>query len=137
MAGVLAVCTMAVFAGPAQAAKQSVTTMSGFAAPGTPAELNKVIVLKQGDPKADHVLVLIPGTSAGAAYFAPLAKSIVSALPDWQVWSVERRENLLEDHSELDQAICDLGLQRQARRRGPRRPRLHRRRLARRHTADH
>jgi pimeloyl-ACP methyl ester carboxylesterase len=108
MAGVLTACVLAVLGAvvPAQAAKQSVTTMNGFAAPGTPTELNKVIVLKQGDPKADHVLVLVPGTSAGAGYFAPLAKAIVAAMPDWQVWSVERRENLLEDHSVLDQAIA-------------------------------
>jgi len=43
------------------------------------------------------VLVLVPGTSAGAAYFEPLAKTIVRHSKGWQVWSVERRENLLED----------------------------------------
>src|SRR5262249_26075178 len=48
--------------------------------------------------------VLNPGTSASAAYFAPLAKTIVSKAKGWQVWAVERRENLLEDHSVLDQA---------------------------------
>ena len=32
----------------------------------------------------------------------PLAKWIVSRTPGWQVWSVERRENLLEDQSELN-----------------------------------
>jgi pimeloyl-ACP methyl ester carboxylesterase len=56
--------------------------------------------------RAQHgqdVLVLEPGTSAGSAYFVPLAKWIVAKTPDWQVWSVERRENLLEDQSELNQ----------------------------------
>jgi hypothetical protein len=48
------------------------------------------------------VLVLNPGTSASAAYFQPLADSIVAKARGWQVWSVERRENLLEDHSMLD-----------------------------------
>jgi hypothetical protein len=77
-------------------------TMAGFPSPGTPDFLNRVGVLKTGDPKARNVLVLNPGTSAGAAYFEPLARSIVKELPDWQVWAVERRENFLEDQSELN-----------------------------------
>jgi pimeloyl-ACP methyl ester carboxylesterase len=48
--------------------------------------------------------VLEPGTSAGAAYFVPLAQWIVARAPGWQVWSVERRENLLEDQSVLNLA---------------------------------
>jgi hypothetical protein len=77
-------------------------TMAGFPSPGTPSNLNVVGVLKTGDPKAQNVLILNPGTSASAAYFEPLAKSIVKVLPDWQVWAVERRENYLEDQSELN-----------------------------------
>ena len=34
----------------------------------------------------------------------PLAKDIVSRARGWQVWSIERRENLLEDQSVVDQA---------------------------------
>jgi hypothetical protein len=80
----------------------SVTWMQGYAAPGTPAQYNKVGVLKVGSSGAKNVLVLEPGTSAAAAYFVPLAKWIVSKTSGWQVWSVERRENLLEDQSELN-----------------------------------
>jgi pimeloyl-ACP methyl ester carboxylesterase len=76
--------------------------MRGFQSPGTPENLNVVGVLKIGDPKAENVLVLNPGTSASAAYFQPLARSIVKELPDWQVWAVERRENFLEDQSQLN-----------------------------------
>jgi pimeloyl-ACP methyl ester carboxylesterase len=76
--------------------------MDGFAAPGTPAQSNKVGILKVGPSSAKNVLVLEPGTSAGSTYFVPLAKWIVSKTNDWQVWSVERRENLLEDQSELN-----------------------------------
>jgi pimeloyl-ACP methyl ester carboxylesterase len=101
-------------AGPASAEPPRVTTMDGFAAPDTPADLNKVIVVRQGDPQADHILVLVPGTLAGAAYFAPLAKAIVHALGDWQVWSVERRENLLEDHSVLDRYLAGQATAQQA-----------------------
>jgi hypothetical protein len=95
----------AVLAGtPAQASAPplQVTWMKGFAAPGTPAKYNKVGVIKIGPTSAKNVLVLEPGTSAGAAYFVPLAKWIVSKTKGWQVWSVERRENLLEDQSELN-----------------------------------
>ena len=79
-----------------------VTWMQGYAAPGTPAKYNKVGVIKVGPSGAKNVLVLEPGTSAAAAYFVPLAKWIVSKTRGWQVWSVERRENLLEDQSELN-----------------------------------
>src|SRR4051794_17483671 len=78
--------------------------IAGFKSPGTPAKYNKVGILKIGPAKARNVLVLNPGTSASAAYFQPLAKSIVARAKGWQVWAVERRENLLEDHSMLDRA---------------------------------
>jgi pimeloyl-ACP methyl ester carboxylesterase len=77
----------------------SVTWMSGFHAPGTPAKYDKVGVIKVGPRSAKNVLVFEPGTSAGSTYFVPLAESIVSKAKGWQVWSVERRENLLEDQS--------------------------------------
>jgi len=80
----------------------SVTWMQGYAAPGTPGIYNKVGVIKVGPASAKNVLVLEPGTSAGSTYFVPLAEWIVSKTKGWQVWSVERRENLLEDQSELD-----------------------------------
>jgi pimeloyl-ACP methyl ester carboxylesterase len=80
-----------------------VNWMPGYVAPGTPARYNKVGVIKVGSSSAKNVLVLEPGTSAGATYFVPLAKWIVSKAHGWQVWSVERRENLLEDQSELNQ----------------------------------
>lgn len=67
-----------------------------------PDEYDVVTVVEQGDPDAENVLVLVPGTSAGAGYFLPLGEDIVTAAPDWQVWSVDRRENRLEDHSLVD-----------------------------------
>jgi pimeloyl-ACP methyl ester carboxylesterase len=82
----------------------TVEYMPGYPAPGTPESLDKVGVVKVGRPSARNVLVLEPGTSAGGGYFVPLAKWITERLPGWQVWSVERRENLLEDQSELNLA---------------------------------
>jgi hypothetical protein len=91
-------------ASAAGAAPLKVTWLKGDVAPGTPAQYDRVGVIKVGSPAADNVLVLEPGTSAGAAYFVPLARWIVSRQPGWQVWSVERRENRLEDQSVLDEA---------------------------------
>ncbi len=102
----IAAATAALCAGLAPAASAKVPvkfkTMAGYPSPGTPPNLNVVGVLKTGDPKARNVLVLNPGTSASAAYFEPLARTIVKRLRDWQVWAVERRENYLEDQSELN-----------------------------------
>jgi hypothetical protein len=78
--------------------------LDGFAAPGTPPELNKVGVLQIGRKNARNILILNPGTSASAAYFAPMAKTVVQQARGWAIWAVERRENLLEDHSVLDLA---------------------------------
>ncbi len=79
-----------------------VSWMPGLRVPGTPARYDKVGVIKVGPAGAKNVLVLEPGTSAGSAYFVPLAKWIVSKTSGWQIWSVERRENLLEDQSQLN-----------------------------------
>jgi pimeloyl-ACP methyl ester carboxylesterase len=82
----------------------SFTWMRGFDESSTPDQLDRVGVLAIGPPRAKNVLVLSPGTSAGAAYFKPLAEDIVERTNGrWQVWSVERRENQLEDHSVLDE----------------------------------
>ncbi len=78
--------------------------MAGYNTPTTPAKYNQVGVLKVGPSQAKNVLVLEPGTSAGSAYFVPLAQWIVSKVPGWQVWSIERREGLLQDESELNLA---------------------------------
>jgi pimeloyl-ACP methyl ester carboxylesterase len=89
----------------AAASAATVVTMKGYAAPGTPARYDRVRVVKVGPKTAKKVLVLVPGTSAGAGYFVPDAESLVQQLPGWQVWAVDRRENLLEDHSALDRAL--------------------------------
>ncbi len=97
----VAAATALVIAAAPNASAERWTTMDGFSAPGTPAKYNKVKVLKQGPKSAQNVLVLVPGTSAGASNFRPMAKGILARLDNWQVWSIERRENLLEDHSVL------------------------------------
>ena len=90
-------------ASPRDCEDASFSWIDGFDDPATPDNLDKVGVLKIGSQRARDVLVLNPGTSAGAGYFAPLARDIVRRTHcRWQVWSVERRENRLEDQSALD-----------------------------------
>ena len=95
--------TLAAFSASAPAAV-TLERIAGFASAGTPAKYNKVGILKVGPRRAPNVLVLNPGTSASAAYFVPLAQDVVRRAKGWQVWAVERRENLLEDHSMLNRA---------------------------------
>jgi pimeloyl-ACP methyl ester carboxylesterase len=91
---------------PAASAKVRVSLerLKGYDAPGTPAKYDKVGALEVGPKSARNVLILNPGTSASASYFVPVAKDIVTRAKGWQVWAVERRENLLEDHSVFNKA---------------------------------
>ena len=104
------ICLVTVLLGlalaPAASAKVRVSfeRLKGFDAPGTPAKYDKVGALKVGPKNARNVLILNPGTSASAAYFVPLAKDVVTRAKGWQVWAIERRENLLEDHSMFNRA---------------------------------
>jgi hypothetical protein len=102
----LTLSTIAVaFVGAPPASADRVFTVRGANAPG-PAKYDRVRVIEQGPRRAHHILVLVPGTSAGAAYFRPVASDIVKRLKGWRVWSIDRRENLLEDHSALDRALA-------------------------------
>jgi hypothetical protein len=97
------VLALAAFAPAAMSAVHvSFHRIAGFPAPGTPAKYDRVGILETGPANARNILVLNPGTSASAAYFEPLAKDIVARARGWQVWAVERRENLLEDQSMVD-----------------------------------
>lgn len=102
----LAAVTIALALAPAASAKVRVSfeRLKGYDAPGTPAKYDKVGALKIGPRNARNVLILNPGTSASASYFVPVAKDIVTRSKGWQVWAVERRENLLEDQSMFNKA---------------------------------
>jgi pimeloyl-ACP methyl ester carboxylesterase len=102
LAAVAAAAVAALPAGAQAAVPVRFERIAGVPSPGTPAQYDRVGILRVGARDAPNILVLNPGTSASAAYFQPLAKTIVSKAPKWQVWSVERRENLLEDQSMID-----------------------------------
>ena len=114
--GVALACALAASSAGAVTVKD--VWMPAPAAPGTPTSfnvpgvhlkanlnLNQVGVIKViGKRSAKNVMVIEPGTSGGGAYFVPLARSLVEKLPNWQIWAVERRENLLEDQTFLNKA---------------------------------
>jgi hypothetical protein len=102
-AALIAAAALAACASPA-AARERVLTLKGAHAPG-PARLDTVRVLQMGPASAGHVLVLEPGTSAGAPYFRPIAHDLLARLRGWQIWAVDRRENGLEDRSVLRRAL--------------------------------
>jgi hypothetical protein len=121
LAGLLAVLICAVMAASAAASGGAIVVrkvwMDAPPAPETPSSfnlqgsrlhpnlnLNRVGVVEVGRRHARNVLVFEPGTSAGAAYIVPFAKSLAARMPGWQIWSVERRENLLEDQSMINKA---------------------------------
>jgi pimeloyl-ACP methyl ester carboxylesterase len=101
---VVAALAYAGLAPSAAGAADRVQWIKGFDAPGTPKRLDRVGVLKIGPARARNVLVFNPGTSAGSAYIAPFARTLVKRAKGWQVWSVERRENQLEDQSVAEKA---------------------------------
>lgn len=98
------VAALALLPSAAGAATKQVQWIKGVDSPGTPSKYDKVGILKIGPKKAKNVMVFIPGTSAGSAYIAPFAKTLTQKVKGWQVWSIERRENLLEDQSVAQKA---------------------------------
>ena len=79
----------------------------GFAEQHTPDALNKALFVRYSLPKtgkASAVIVLMPGFLGGVSNFDRLARNVVSLNPSLEVWAVDRRSNLLEDHRVLDAA---------------------------------
>jgi hypothetical protein len=75
-----------------------------------PAEYNRVWVRKYGREDAGHVLVLIPGSPSSQGNYDSIAPALSEAVPNLAVWTLDRRENGLEDvtgfmASDADQAL--------------------------------
>jgi len=82
--------------------------LKGWAEPNTPAEHNKVGVLRywfEGKP-ATAAAVFIPGNGGGAPSFDMIGRWLAENA-GMEVWAVDRRSNLLEDHTATDQALKD------------------------------
>ncbi|MBJ7332583.1 MAG: hypothetical protein JHC95_21995 [Solirubrobacteraceae bacterium] len=87
----------------------------GYKAPGSPAKYNRVFVRKYGPSDAKKVLVLVPGTLAGASTFDIVAPQLVEQVPSLQVWAQDRRESALEDPSMLAKVRAGTATPAQAR----------------------
>ena len=95
IAGMLTGCVGAlILAAPAAAIDKVVPIKS--AGPG-PAMFDHVNVHQVGPKKADRVLVLIPGTQGGAGNFTLLAEELTKRIEGLQVWSIDRRSQVLEE----------------------------------------
>jgi len=79
----------------------STFSVPGVSVPGTPTVYDKVMVRRFGSPSATNVLVLVPGTVAGAADFDIVGPYLAEHVPNLQVWAEMRREGALEDNTML------------------------------------
>jgi pimeloyl-ACP methyl ester carboxylesterase len=95
---------LALAATPAAAGADTYTSITG--APGFgPAKYAKVGIEKVGPASAKRVLVLIPGTFAGAGDFGLVSHELVKRVPGLAVWAIDRRSNFLEDTSYMVKAL--------------------------------
>ncbi len=85
--------------------RTSTFSVQGVSVPGTPAKYDRVMVRRFGPPSASNVLVLVPGTLAGAGDFDIVGPYIAAHVPNLQVWAEMRREGALEDNSMLLQVL--------------------------------
>jgi pimeloyl-ACP methyl ester carboxylesterase len=108
-AGIAAICAaaaLAVASAPASAGiAEHTVEIKGAKAPG-PKQYDRVFVTKFGPPGADRVLVLVPGTIAGAGNFTLVARELVQRVPNLQVWALDRRSQALEDTSMFADALA-------------------------------
>lgn len=88
-----------------------VLTFDGYDDGDTPDAYERATVLRYRPPRTaaprapQGVLILSPGIFSGAASFDHLARQTVAALPDLEVWAVDRRANGLEDRSAMIAAL--------------------------------
>ena len=83
-----------------RAVQSEYLSVPGYAAPNTPERYNRALYMRyyapeEGEPET--VLILMPGIFGGAATLDIVARQLVASQPGLEVWSVDRRANLLED----------------------------------------
>jgi pimeloyl-ACP methyl ester carboxylesterase len=83
---------------PAAASAGPVTFVRGASGPG-PAKYDRVSYERFGPASARRVLILVPGTQAGAGDFSLVGPEIVKRVRGLQVWAYDRRSQALEDHT--------------------------------------
>jgi hypothetical protein len=90
-----------------QSVRTEYVSLPGYDEPNTPDEFDKALYLRYFLPneKADTVVIIVPGIFGGAMSVDTLARQLVSALPNLEVWAVDRRANALEDLSVMQQSL--------------------------------
>jgi pimeloyl-ACP methyl ester carboxylesterase len=75
------------------------SSLPGYNEPSTPDEYDRTLYLRYFLPNEtpETVFVLVPGIFGGATSVDIVARQLVSAIPNLEVWAVDRRANLLED----------------------------------------
>ena len=81
--------------------RTSTFTVRGVAVKGTPSKYDRVQVRRFGSPSAPNVLVLVPGTLAGAADFDIVGPYLAAHVPHLQVWAEMRREGALQTQTKV------------------------------------
>jgi pimeloyl-ACP methyl ester carboxylesterase len=91
---------------PLQEVSTNYVSIDGFDEPSTPSMYNKALYQRYyADQNPNVILVLMPGFYGGAGSFDLLARQLVAAIPKLEVWAIDRRANLLEDRSAMQEAI--------------------------------
>ena len=91
-------------ASPAQARERMITVKAPPAA--GPASYDRVFVHQFGPAKGRKILVLMPGTVAGAGNFTLIARRLVKRIKGLQVWAIDRRTQVLEDTSMFERGLA-------------------------------
>lgn len=107
-----AIATLILLAAPMAEAKQRGATLPSKG-PG-PAEFDQVSFQKFGPPKAERILVLMPGTAGGAGDFSLVARDLVRRVPGLGVWAIDRRSQPLEDTAMFESALAGRSTPEQA-----------------------
>jgi pimeloyl-ACP methyl ester carboxylesterase len=84
-------------------------SLPGYPEPHTPVAYNKALYLRYYLPEdsAQTILVIEPGIFGGATSVDILARQLVAAIPNLEVWAVDRRANLLEDRSAIRASLWE------------------------------
>ncbi len=83
---------------------------------GAPAACNWIGYLRWRDrrgprmaPRADAIIVVMPGLGGGASLFEPFARNVIRTAAarhqHFEVWALDRRSNCLEDHTGMRAAL--------------------------------
>ena len=105
---IIGIFMLAIVAPAMAAVKGEYLDVQGWAEPNTPAEHNKLGVLRYSPEgkAATAAVILIPGNGGGAPSFDIIGRWLAENA-GVEVWAIDRRSNHLEDHTGTDMALKD------------------------------